>query len=162
MKLTIFYENLREELEVDTNEMWSCLKLTSDKELTEEEREKMIQDKVDKEWNKPDLNNWLKFNRHRGRDVRKEELTENDETKDEMDLFPDMKKNSYEKEFEYVEICKKIKKILKNYKDWADIVIAVALDGYSVAAYAEKVGSSRKAISKKYNKAIKVLKEFYK
>lgn len=159
MKLTIYYENLKEELDVNTDEMWSCLGLTTDKELSEEEREKMIQDKVDKEWNRNEYNNWHRFDRHRANVFNPTES----KLCEVMDIFPDIKEAEKIRKYEeYKDVCRNIREILKGRNDWADIVIAIALDGYSVTEYARYVGSSRKAISKKYNKALNLLKKFYK
>ena len=112
MKLKIYYENHSQFLEVDTDEMWSCLGF-EDTNVSNEEKEKLIQDKGDKEWNLDEYNNWRNFNKHIGIVKKKEKLIENDEGIDVMDLFPDMSiLNSYEKEQEYVKTCKKIRKIL--------------------------------------------------
>ena len=69
MKLKIRYENEFQTIELDakaTDEMWVSLSLDCDDNMTQEEKEQAIQNAWDKQYNRPDYNNWHKFNRHRG------------------------------------------------------------------------------------------------
>lgn len=161
MKLKINYENVVEELEVNSDEMWSCLGLGDATNLSKEEKEKMIQNKVNNEWNKPDYNNWHNFQIHKGyTKMTKEQAEKNME---QMDLLPDYTMEEIlNKRFSYDETCKKIRKILGKHKVWADILIAVVLDGDSVAEYAREIGKSRTNVAHMYERGMKILKKFYK
>lgn len=69
MKLKVRYENEFQTIELDaksTDEMWVSLSLDCDDDMTQEEKEQAIQNAWDKQYNRPDYNNWHKFNRHRG------------------------------------------------------------------------------------------------
>jgi len=66
MKLKIRYEEKYEVLEVSSEEMWVTLSLEDGENLTQEEKEIMIQDAFEEKFNKPEYNSWHKFDRHRG------------------------------------------------------------------------------------------------
>ena len=83
MKIKVRYENAYQTLEVDTEEMWVSLSLESDKDLTQEEKESFIQDAFEEKFNKPEYNNWHKFDRHRGNLTK--QFRKDDETEDESD-----------------------------------------------------------------------------
>ena len=69
MKLKVRYENEFQTIELDAksmDEMWVSLSLEDGENLTQEEKENMIQDAFEEMFNKPEYNNWHKFDRHRG------------------------------------------------------------------------------------------------
>ena len=70
MKLNIWYEGYKEtviELNAEETEgLWISLSLDGDEEMSQEERERKIQEAFDERFNKPDYNNWHKLRRHTG------------------------------------------------------------------------------------------------
>jgi hypothetical protein len=67
MRLSIRYENKFQTIELsekETEQMWVTLSLDVSKELTDSQKEKLIQDEFDELFNKPEYNNWHKFDRH--------------------------------------------------------------------------------------------------
>ena len=68
MKLKIRYDNKYQTVELDaeaTEQLWITLSLEGEG-LSQEEREKLIQDEWEERLNKPDYNSWHNFDRHRG------------------------------------------------------------------------------------------------
>ena len=68
MKLKIRYENEYQTITLDaetTEELWVSLSLEGEG-LSQEEREKLVQEEWEKQFNRPDYNCWHKFWRHHG------------------------------------------------------------------------------------------------
>ena len=68
MKLKIRYENEYQTITLDaetTEELWVSLSLEGEG-LSQDEREKLIQEEWEKQFNRPDYNCWHKFWRHHG------------------------------------------------------------------------------------------------
>ena len=61
---------------------------------------------------------------------------------------------------EYDDICQLIHKALGKKKDWADMFIAVRIDGIPIREYARSIGVDENNISQKLKRAEKKLKEF--
>ena len=78
-----------------------------------------------------------------------------------MDTFAD---DSQEAErnrlYEYEDICQWIHKALGKKKDWADMFIAVRIDGIPIREYARSIDADENNISQKLKRAEKKLKEF--
>lgn len=113
--------------------------------------------------NSKEYNHWRRYHRHLGnpkRPYRKDDQSE-DET-DVMDTFAD---NSQEIERayqdEYEDVCQWIRKTLGNKQDWADMFIAVRIDGISIREYASSVGADENNITQKLKRATKKLKKEY-
>lgn len=170
MKLKIRFENEFQTIELDataTEEMWVSLSLDCNEDMTQEEKETLIQYAWDEHYNKPEYNNWHKFDRHRGYS----KARPNDET-DEIDtlepLIDEVRDSSvfYKEEinranqWEYEAICQKVREILKPAA--ADIVIAIALDGLTVSEYAASIGEAANNVSHRYRRAIKKLQKVFK
>lgn len=169
MKLKVRYENEFQTIELDakaTDEMWVSLSLDCDDNMTQEEKEQEIQNAWDKQYNRPDYNNWHKFNRHRGFSKKRP----NDKTNvvDEFEpLIEEVRDPSvyYEQEidrsnqWEYEALCQKIRETLK--PSAADMVIAVALDGLTVGEYAASIGDEPNNVSHRYRRAISKLKKVF-
>ena len=67
MKLKIRYENEFQTIELDakaTEEMWVTLSIETDGAVTQEEKEQLIQDKWDEQFNKPEYNVYHRETRH--------------------------------------------------------------------------------------------------
>lgn len=167
MKLKIRYENEFQTIELDakaTEEMWVSLSIEVDEDLTQKEKEQFIQDAWDEQYNKPEYNNWHKFDRHRGFS----KARPNDET-DEIDtsepLMDEVRDSSifYKEEidranqWEYEALCQKVHEVLK--PSAADMVIAIVLDGLTVGEYATSLGEDANNVSHRYRRAINKLKK---
>lgn len=131
MKLKIRYEEKYETVEVNSDEMWVSLSLEGGENLTQEEKETMIQDAFEEKFNKPEYNNWHKFDRHRGN--LKKQFRKDDEDADESDGLDTVGDYSQEEErtrkYEYEDLCQRIRAVLKH--DFAEVIIAVCLDDMS-------------------------------
>ena len=132
MKLKIRYENDFQTIELDakaTDEMWVSLSLDCNEDITQEEKERLIQNAWDEQYNKPEYNNWHKFDRHRGLSKARTD----DET-DEIEIFEPMLdevkdstifyKETIDREnhWEHESLCEKLYELLKPAA--ADMVIA--------------------------------------
>jgi len=161
MKLKIRYEQKYEIVEVNSEEMWVSLSLEGGEDLTQEEKETLIQDTFEDRFNKPEYNNWHKFDRHRG--MPKKPFRKDDEAEDEidhMDYFPDNSdEEAREKQAEYEYICEIIRKNLKEKQ--AELLIAIVMDGISVTEYARREGVTVGAISHRMETAMKNFKKVF-
>lgn len=161
MKLKIRYEQKYEIVEVNSEEMWVSLSLEGGEDLTQEEKETLIQDTFEDRFNKPEYNNWHKFDRHRG--MPKKPFRKDDEAEDKidhMDYFPDNSdEEAREKQAEYEYICGIIRKNLKEKQ--AELLIAIVMDGISVTEYARREGVTVGAISHRMETAMKNFKKVF-
>lgn len=64
MKIKMRYDNTYQTLEVDAEKMWVSLSLEAGSNISQEEKEQLIQDKVEEIYNKPEYNSWHKLDRH--------------------------------------------------------------------------------------------------
>ena len=166
MKIRIRYDEKITNLEISEEDVTVLidtdyedrLAAAEDKEIIERRSPQEIMDEL---YNKPDYNNWHKFDRHRGmpkKPYRKDEQAE-DKT-DHMDYIPDYSdEERREEKLEYESVCELIHKTLK--PDQAEIIIAIYLDGISVTEYAENEGVSVSAISHRLNTAKRNFKKVY-
>lgn len=161
MKLKIRYEEKYETVEVDSEEMWISLSLEGGENLTQEEKEAIIQDAFEEEFNKPEYNNWHKFNRHRGN--LKKQFRKADEDADERDGLDTVADNSQEEErnrqYEYEDLCQKIRTMLK--PKFAEVIIAVCLDDITPEEYAAIKGEKRDTVYKRLQRAKKKFQEVF-
>lgn len=163
MKLKVRYENEFQFIELDANEMdkmWISLSLEDGENLTQEEKEVMIQKAFDEKYNKPDYNNWHKFERHRWNI--KKPFRKDSEDIDESDGIDTIADNSQYEElchkYEYEALCQKIRAVLK--PKFADVIIAVHLNDMTPEEYAKFTGESRDTIYKRLQRARKKYQEF--
>lgn len=169
MRLKIRYENEFQIIELDAkaaDKMWVILSLERDEDMTQEEKEQEIQNAWDEQYNKPEYNNWHKFDRHRGFSKARpnEEIDEIDTSEP---LMNEVRNSSifYKEEidranqWEYEALCQKLREVLKPAA--AEMVIAIALDGYSVGEYAASIGDDANNVSHRYRRAIKNLKKLF-
>lgn len=158
MKIRVRYENVYQTLEVDTEEMWVLLSLESDKYITQKEKEVLIQDAFDEQFNKPEYNNWHKFDRHRGN--LKRLFRKDDETEDEsdgMETVPDYSDEiNRTTRYEYEDVCQRIRQALGKKQDWA-----VRIDGMPIKDYALFCGDSENNITQKLKRAERKLRVFF-
>lgn len=161
MKLKIRYENKYQILEVNSDDMWVSLSLECDENLTQEEKEAMIQETFEEQFNRPEYNSWHKFNRHRGN--LKRQFRKDDEEPDESDGIDTVADNSQEEErngqYEYEALCQQIHHVLKS--EYADVIIAVYIDDMTPEEYALKNGLERDAVYKRLQRAKKKMREIF-
>lgn len=143
MKLKIRYENEMQILELDsatTEELWVSLSLEGEG-LTQEEKEKLIQDTWEECFSRPDYNNWHKFDRHRGRskaqqgkDDSEDEVDTNEPLMEEVadDRIFHRDELDREERESYEAICDWVRKVLAKKPEWADAFIIVRMDGESI------------------------------
>lgn len=167
MKIKVRYDNQIQLLELDevaTEELWVCLSLGSSTGLTEEGKRKMLQEAVDEYLNKPEYNNWHKFDRHRG-----ESKAVPEDGEDEVDTSePLMSEVADDRIFRKDEIAReeawdekelkaKIRAALK--PDYAEMIIAIHIDGMSCQEYAESIGQKPNTVNHRLQRAEKKLLE---
>lgn len=173
MKLEVRYDNTVQTIDLDaatTEELWVSLSLDGEG-LSQAEREKMIQDEWNEQYNKPDYNNWHKFWRHHG-DSKAQ--PGKDDTEDDVDTSEPMMKEvmddrvfrqdeiKREEKESYEDICQWVRKVLIKKPHWAEAFISVRLDEMSVNDYAASIGvSDASVVSKWLARAEKKLRENY-
>ena len=173
MKLKIRYDNAYQTLELDaeaTEQLWITLSLEGDG-LSQEEREKLIQDEWEERFNKPDYNSWHKFDRHRGfskaQSENKDGEDDDDTSEPLMEEVADdriFRRDEIErdKHDSYESICQWVREVLVKKPKWAEAFIAVRMDGVSVNDHAAAIGvSDASIVSKWLARAEKKLKENY-
>lgn len=154
----------------DTEELWVSLSLEGD-DLSQEERHQKIQEAWEIEFNRPEYNNWHKFDRHRGfskaqpgKEDSEDAVDVNEPLMDEVAddrLFRKDELDRAERE-EYEDVCSWIRQRLVKKPNWAEAFIAVRMDGVSVNDYAASIGvSDASVVSKWLARATKKLRDFY-
>ena len=132
MKLEVRYDNTVQTIDLDaeaTEQLWVSLSLEGEG-LTQEQREKMIQDEWEKQFNRPDYNSWHKFNRHRGfskaqpgKDDSEDDVDTSEplmsEVADDRVFWRDVIER--ERRESYEAICEKVRRILARKPEWADM-----------------------------------------
>ena len=172
-KLEVRYDNTVQTIDLDaaaTEALWVSLSLDGEG-LSQSEREKMIQDEWNEQYNKPDYNNWHKFWRHHG-DSKAQ--PGKDDTEDDVDTSEPMMKEvtddrvfrqdeiKREEKESYEDICQWVRKVLIKKPHWAEAFISVRLDEMSVNDYAASIGvSDVSVVSKWLARAEKKLQEKY-
>ncbi|CUH97173.1 hypothetical protein P22_3299 [Propionispora sp. 2/2-37] len=113
--------------------------------------------------NSKEYNNWRRFHRHLGKP--NTPFRKDDEAEDETDVMDTIADDSQETErnlnYEYEDICSKIRQALTKKPEWADAFIAVRIDGMSIRDYASSIGADENNITQKLKRATKKLKEFF-
>lgn len=153
-----------------TQELWVSLSLEGD-DLTQDEKERLIQEEWEKKFNRPDYNSWHKFDRHRGyskaqpgKDSIEDEIDSSEPLMDEVadDRIFRKYEIEYEKKEDYEAVCRWVRKILVKKPEWADAFIAVYLNDESIRNYAARIGADENNITQKLKRAKKKLRENYK
>jgi DNA-directed RNA polymerase specialized sigma subunit len=166
MKIRIMYDNKPTYLEVPDEDCTVMIDMDYEDRLSCAEDKETVtrrspQEIMDERFNKPEYNNWHKFDRHRGmpkKPFRKDD--ESEDATDHMDYFPDNTDEVIrEKQVEYEYLCEIIRKTLKEKQ--AELLIAIFLDGVSVTEYAEREGVSKSAISHRLDTAKKNFKKVF-
>ena len=174
MKLKIRYDWRVQIIELGTEEtekLWVSLSLEGE-DLSQEEREKKIQDAFDLEFNEEEYKNWRRSSRHKGytkalfgKDGCGDENGPDsfeplmDEVLDDR-IFRKHEIEQIEKET-YENLCEWIRKVLIKKPEWAGAFIAVYLDGETIRAYSARLGVDENNITQKLKRAKKKLRENY-
>ncbi len=171
MELKVRYEKNVQTIELDakaTQELWVSLSLEGD-DFTREEKEHLIQEEWEKQFNRPDYNAWHKFDRHRGYskarpsddedDVDTSEPLMSEVADDRIFRKDEINRDSNE---EYEAICRWVREVLVKKPEWADAFIAVYLNDESIRHYAARIGANENNITQKLKRAKKKLQENYK
>ena len=166
MKIKILYDNKPTYLEVADEDCTVLIDADyEDRLYSAEEKEtvsrRSVQEIMDERFNKPDYNNWHKFDRHRGQPKKQflKDGEEEDKT-DGIDTVPDKSDEEFRnRQYDYEYICEIIRNNLKAKQ--ADLLIAIVLDGISVSEYAKHEGVTVSAISHRMETAIKNFKKVF-
>ena len=168
MRLSIRYENQFQSIELneeETQEMWVSLSLEGENH----EKEKLIQKTFDEKFNKPEYNIWHRETRHltTPKERFNDDGDEYDTSEPLMKEVADdriFRKDEIERAYQddYEGVCKWIRTALGKKQDWADMFIAVRMEGMSIREYASSIGVSENNITQKLKRATKKLEQEYK
>ena len=160
MKIKMRYEDAYQTFEVETQEVEKWLNISISEEESEEDYEKRIQEEIEVRYNRPEYNNWHKFDRHRGN--LKKQFRKEDEDADESDGLDTVGDYSQEEErdhqYAYEALCQKLRTVLK--PEYAEVIIAVCLDELTPEEYAATTGEKRDTVYKRLQRAKKKFQEF--
>jgi hypothetical protein len=177
MKIRVLYEeNIKNghkfytTIEMPDNDYSIMLDIDYEQRLAEAKPEKKaevkrcetVQEMLDL-MNSKEYNNWRRFHRHLGKP--NTPFRKDDEAEDETDVMDTIADDSQETErnlnYEYEDICSKIRQALIKKPEWADAFIAVRIDGMSIRDYASSIGADENNITQKLKRATKKLKEIF-
>lgn len=152
-----------------TEQLWVSLDLEGEG-LTQEEREKLIQEAFDAKYNRPEYNNWRKLNRHRGESRAKPGRDETEKGIDSSEplmsevaddrIFRKDELARAEKE-EYDAVCEWIRKVLVDKPRWTEAFIAVHMDGIPIKEHAAFLGVDPTTVGHWLRRAEKRLRDNY-
>ncbi len=173
MKLRIRYDETVQTLDLDeksTEQLWVSLSLEG-KELSDSEKEQKIQEAFDIQYNRPEYNNWHKFDRHRGNSKTQSATDNGEEDTDTSEplmsevaddrIFRKDEIDRDERE-SYEAICGYVRKVLAKKPEWTDAFIAVRMDEETIREYAARIGADENNITQKLKRAEKKLAAVYK
>lgn len=159
LELKVRYDNGYQTISLDdaaTEALWLTLSV-EDEDLGKDE--KSIQEAFEKQFNRPDYNNWHTFRRHTG--YSREEGDNGEPSR--LRVFHESSVFNVEEELEteecYVEICRQIRECLK--PEWAELFIAVNINGETIRDYADRIGGSENNLTRKLERAEKKLKKIF-
>ena len=166
MKIKIRYENEYQTLEVENVELERWLNISISENESQEDYEQRIQDVIEERFNRPDYNSWNNHDRHTGNDDRKSKDGTVEVNTEEAIMYRAADKSAFNSsidgvhnQLEYEECCETLRSLLKPVV--ADMVIAIALDGYTVGEYAAEIGEDANTVSHRYRRAINKLKKVF-
>ncbi len=163
MKIRIRYEESFQTIEADLEEMWVMLSLSGEEGMSGEEREKLVQEAVDEQFNRPEYNNLHKLKRHwsdgttpRKLDGRKGFVSRHslphEQMPDSIEMYPD---EGWERAFcdaqDYEELSRLLHRILPPGQ--ADVLMRVHVDGYRIKEVAAEEGVSCGAVCQRLRRA---------
>lgn len=161
MKLTVQYDNRKQIIDLsreETDQLWVSLSLECSDQASLEDRERMIQDAFDAQYNRPEYNNWHTYSRHTGYGPSDE--GDQDGGGFDMDAFPDSRfGEEFDITIEDEEFTGRLRRTLKS--DQADLLIAVCINHVPKQDYAAQLGISPSALSHRLETAMKNFKKFF-
>ena len=178
MNIRIRYENQVTTIDVPEEDFTLMIQLDYEDQLAKADdpttvKRRTPQEIMDDRFNKPDYNNWHKHNRHwdgdavpssiyGGKQHISADLDDSGEKHHfDMDEFPDLKAMVKQQCQERDQDLRTwIRQMLK--ADYAEMLIAIDMDGMSVTDYAEQIGETRTAVSHRLQRAEKKLKDIFK
>lgn len=169
MKLKIRYENGYQTVNLspeDTEQLWVSLSLEGDS-FTQEQREEMIQDAWEKKFNRPDYNCWHTHDRHTGNSLARHHANDAVDADAEPLVKEVRDKHVYESrepvfsdpKEQYKDCCACIRAHMK--PSYAEVVIAIHLEGMSLADYGAITGESANTVSHRLQRAEKKFREIF-
>ena len=177
MKIRVLYEdNIKNghknytTIEIPDGDYSVMLDIDYEQRLAEEKPEKKaevkrcetVQEMFDL-MSKKEYNHWRRYHRHLG--TPKTPYRKDDESEDETEVMDTLADNSQEIERnyqdEYEDVCQRIRQALGKKQDWADMFIAVRIDGIPIREYADSIGANENNITKKLQRAEKKLREIF-
>ena len=169
MKLKVRYDESVQTIDLDAKameELWVSLSLDGEG-LAQGEKEQMIQDAFDVQYNRPDYNCWHKFWRHHGESKAKpgDEEDEADTSEPLMSEVADdriFRKDELAREERegYETVCQFVREACGRKTDWAEMFIAVRIGGMSVNDYAAQVDANPSNISPQLDRAAHKIEKF--
>ena len=166
MKIKIRYENEYQTLEVENVELERWLNISISENESQEDYEQRIQDVIEERFNRSDYNSWHKHDRHTGNAYMKSKDGTVEVNTEEAIMYRAADKSAFNSsidgvhnQLEYEECCETLRSLLKPAA--ADMVIAIALDGYTVGEYAAEIGEDANTVSHRYRRAINKLKKVF-
>lgn len=162
MKIKMKYETLEVEMDVDVNELTGWLSIEVVEEENEVELQKRIQEEIDKQYNRPDYNNWHRHNRHIGYSKAVSEDGEDsfghfkepliEKVRDKSIFFKDEIKRNHQEEYE--NCCKFIAEHIKK-QELLDLFIKFVFEDYTLREIAMIQNPRKDGMSEKeYKKLI--------
>lgn len=170
MKIVLRYEEIEQTIEIDDKDLDDfCISLSVDSDSDTSNKEKLIQEAIDDEFNRPEYNNYHKETRHIGLSKLALRNKGDDEWQDEpiMSEVVDSRiftkyQDIYEREEDYKELYNKLHTILGIKNNWIEAIMAVRVDGMSVNDYAASIGlKDASIVSKWLTRAERKLRAYY-
>ena len=170
MKIKVRYENEYQTLEVENMKLEQWLNISISEEISQEDYEKRIQDVIEERFNRPDYNSWHKHTCQTGNAKMKNKEGVIEVNTEEAIMAKAIHQSIFTRdidgleermdhEWQYKHYCSYVREILK--PDAAEMVIAIVLDGMTVAEYAEQIGDTPINVSHRYRRAIKKLEKVF-
>lgn len=156
MNINIRYENCFNTYQISDSEALEWAKhmnIKNFRKMSKNMRMSKLQEMVDSEFNRPEYNNMHKFNRH------KCDTHDSDYSYDHMDSLPDDSANGYLcRRIKEDSIVKYLKSCFKKKPHYADLLIAHFINDISIDEYARLCRRDRTTISRRCQKALKLMK----
>lgn len=156
MNLRIRYEGQFQKVDVELSDMEGWLNIEVSEESTIAEREKVVQEKFNDMFNKPEYNNLRQVKRYCVKDREADAENHKDGKRKSAVVL-----SSYREAKERARVCDLVRELLPKKPEWADAVIAVYIDGCSIREYAEYIGESENNITQKLKRARNKLKKIF-
>lgn len=157
------YDNKSTELDIEVNKLTGWLNIDIIENESEDDLQKRIQEEIDKQYNRPDYNNWHRHDRHIGYSKAISEDGEEafnhfkeplmSEVKDDSIFFKEQL--AYEKQKEYDSVCNFIRSVYPKKPALVEVMIQVWIDDFTIQEAAEsKVIRTKGMSDKEYQRLV--------